>query len=671
MPLIAVCVEGKLLKKAIGLAMLLAGKTKQMAVDTHHGRRRILLVALAKVASALHEQSLVLRDDRLLDTVEVLAHFPLDQLAGFEWIDIEGLGRRVADSKRLVTLFVWRKKTKREPGVQLSKFMGHLESFAHALGKRQSLLDGLQRFKLAAKRRVFASWHSGATESFAYRRLDLARKRDVLDRWMGERQDQLGEAGRIHASYLLAKCLRKWREQGADRHVDARLRDRLQRFRSRHSRAAQSTGGLFAQWRRLAALSRVAWEKQKDAKYRAFSLWSKRLVNAVWMGRTALFHDKIRRFRPVFAFIKAKSQKYAQAQSYLASHARLKRCYEIFAKWRGAVKTRSIKRRYYDTWLRKAQFLLSASQHARKLFSVTRQLKCFGKWRRKARCRVQLDSSMAARATGLLGRRQRLTFRTWKLKALHLQRNSDLVASWRRLEDKREVFAAWRNRAVVSHNCHTFHLRGVYQLFMGQWRDALAAKRESRTRLWRAFAAWRQHSKALKAVQCFAGSRFARNMVQSGRAVRGNAILNRVSAIRSAAQSADLTATSWFFGHWRHRVSRTGKLLGLLAEHERGRKCKQLQAMRLVLRYHDLENRAPQNDLARAWSSFKLGVARCRQRKLILGLRLDEHFGAREFVLHFRHFKTWERAFQVRKMEEHLCEQNLVAASVHPPDSCC
>jgi hypothetical protein len=48
------------------------------------------------------------------------------------------------------------------------------------------------------------------------------------------------------------------------------------------------------------------------------------------------------------------------------------------------------------------------------------------------------------------------------------------------------------------------------------------------------------------------------------------------------------------------------------------------------------------------------------QRNLVLNLRLDEHFGSQEFMLHFRYFKIWERAFQVRKMEEHLCEQNLM-----------
>jgi hypothetical protein len=41
------------------------------------------------------------------------------------------------------------------------------------------------------------------------------------------------------------------------------------------------------------------------------------------------------------------------------------------------------------------------------------------------------------------------------------------------------------------------------------------------------------------------------------------------------------------------------------------------------------------------------------------GIKLDEYLKGRDYICYYRGFERWQQAFQSRKMEEHLCTQNL------------
>lgn len=52
-----------------------------------------------------------------------------------------------------------------------------------------------------------------------------------------------------------------------------------------------------------------------------------------------------------------------------------------------------------------------------------------------------------------------------------------------------------------------------------------------------------------------------------------------------------------------------------------------------------------------------------REQKLFeqrnLQIKLEDHLKGRSFIIYYRGFERWQQAFQSRKMEEHLCGQNL------------
>lgn len=152
----------------------------------------------------------------------------------------------------------------------------------------------------------------------------------------------------------------------------------------------------------------------------------------------------------------------------------------------------------------------------------------------------------------------------------------------------------------------------------------------------------------------------AKNSPNQAKVIPSN-ILNRMRFVCSADQSNQLVSMARCFKNWHKSTTKVKLLDRQLDKLVHFQKKKSFGLMRLVFRCHELAEDEPRKDLKRAWRQFKLGCSRQCQRNLILNLRLDEHFGSQEFLLHFRYFKIWERAFQVRKMEEHLCEQNLMA----------
>ena len=60
---------------------MMEGRSRFLASDSFVGRRRLLLVAMTKIAYALDEVAKILRDDRVGDIIDILAHFSLEYLS--------------------------------------------------------------------------------------------------------------------------------------------------------------------------------------------------------------------------------------------------------------------------------------------------------------------------------------------------------------------------------------------------------------------------------------------------------------------------------------------------------------------------------------------------------------------------------------------------------------
>lgn len=59
---------------------MMEGRSRFLAAESYAGRRRLLLMAVMKIAYALDEVAKILRDDRVGDIVDILAHFSIEYL---------------------------------------------------------------------------------------------------------------------------------------------------------------------------------------------------------------------------------------------------------------------------------------------------------------------------------------------------------------------------------------------------------------------------------------------------------------------------------------------------------------------------------------------------------------------------------------------------------------
>jgi len=578
---------------------------------------------------------------------------------------------RIDEAKRLIVLFAWRKKTRREvDGVSIVKLFQHIEPFIHAIDKRRAFESGLQRFDALQARNSLSLWRAAV----AQKKMEKFQKALLYSRWKASFK-RLHAAGKINTSYLAHKYLRKWREAIGERHVYKEMMERLlcmkgidpRTFNGEFpakmlQRASELSlkAGVFHHMRSIARVHHYTKAKESDRKFAFFKYWSKRVDTSQWSSTAAVFHDKVRLLRPILALMQQKTCRFNSALDYLASNSRLTRCHEVLGRWKQAVKTRATKRRFFDTFTRKARFLITASEHARRLSRVTSQLRSLQVWKCKSAKRSKISEGLAQRESLLCNKKTKLLFATWRAKAVHQSSNACMVEAWRNQEEKRECFKAWKNRAIIEHNCKTFYLRGVFRLNLSAWRARLTERKEERNLLSRVFGSWRRHAKEMRVVKYFAGSQLGRYMSQPTKLVPSN-ILVRIKCIETVGQAAQLGLMARFFSQWHASVSSVSALEKRLQVFTGQQKRKTLHLMRLVLRTHEQAEKQPRLDLERAWRRLKAGSKRSVAKRSLLAARLDEHVGSQAFLGHFRHFKVWERAFQVRKMEEHLCEQNLLS----------
>lgn len=572
-----------------------------------------------------------------------------------DWIDLDSLGTRVEEAKRLIVLFAWRKRTRGEPGVSVPKLTQHIEPFVNAIAKRRAFEMALAQTEALRLKHLLRTWK----DALATRRLERFQKAVAFVRWK-QSVIQARKEQDMNTRYALARSFRLWRAELRDRSIERALEDRLLYSHGISLARLSPAAVALHRWRLATRLRRLSLAHCRDTQRSTLRSWSHAKDRLQWATQAAEFHDKVRRLTPVLAVMTQKARRFNDALDFLAGHARMKRCHEIVGAWRVALKKRQLKRRYFDTFARKARFLFSAQEHAKRLAEATTRLRCLQLWRSRFTRRASKQGLLDAKAIGFDRRRIRSVLLFWRTRAQRLRTHSEMVEAWRTQEERRDVFLAWKTRAIVEYNCKAFYLRRQLRSGLQKWAKSLAERREARHLLSRTFSSWRHHTKAMAAARFFAASQLGRYAIEPARNVPSN-LLTTARRSKTLGHVAATGVKARAFSTWNSSVSGVRALEQRYRVYVIAQQRSTLGRMRLVLRSHEHAEAQPRAELSRAWSRFKRVATANRQRQRVLEQRLSDHFGSQTFLGHFRHFKVWERAFQVRKMEEHLCEQNLAA----------
>jgi hypothetical protein len=68
------------MRKTVGLASMLAGKSNFTSAATFQGRRHLLMAAAIRIAHSLGETSNIFKDDRVAEIIDIAANFSFEFL---------------------------------------------------------------------------------------------------------------------------------------------------------------------------------------------------------------------------------------------------------------------------------------------------------------------------------------------------------------------------------------------------------------------------------------------------------------------------------------------------------------------------------------------------------------------------------------------------------------
>jgi hypothetical protein len=309
---------------------------------------------------------------------------------------------------------------------------------------------------------------------------------------------------------------------------------------------------------------------------------------------------------------------------------------------------------------RKAGFLSSASFNSKRLYDSTIKIKTLQVWRQSLFDREIFNTKAKVMMASFETFQLRNRLDSWRNLVVKHRRLEEQTIMWRERHELITKLGLWNHRAIDSYNSKTILRKLLLRNAMAAWKLAFAERQENARLVAVTFEIWRRRAKEHEALRNFSGSRML-TLHSNPDLINPSDILAKMHSIKGLKDCRETVLKRNFLSNWHSRGSKQSSLMKRLKEVEAKQKGSFLKKWKLLYRSHEFTEKSPTTRLAIAWNNFRRSVHLIRQRKLLLEVKLHETLGAQDFLSYFRSFKTWEKAFQIRKMEEHLCGQNLMS----------
>lgn len=141
-----------------------------------------------------------------------------------------------------------------------------------------------------------------------------------------------------------------------------------------------------------------------------------------------------------------------------------------------------------------------------------------------------------------------------------------------------------------------------------------------------------------------------------------NAIWEQMSTVEleSFGEMNGLGNVTKCFLHWKHRTRKQRKLRTLQKEFIDNRNHKLFQRWHSEAILKSAHRREPCILKTFFLQKWKTSLNRLKEGDEARRIRLADYQVGREYISLYIAFKRWEQLFEVKKIEEHLCEQNLI-----------
>ena len=329
-----------------------------------------------------------------------------------------------------------------------------------------------------------------------------------------------------------------------------------------------------------------------------------------------------------------------------------------FEKWRRKSAKRFTLKKYLGVWRGTLAESRNGLRMSQELMRTRLREAAFQIWRRKHH-RVQALEERAEvyRKIQEDHQRRRILVGMQKLcqvRVLLVER----VEEWRRVQIKQKYLRSLQKICMGMRKANRHYQQGLKNGALLAWRGAYEKKQENEELKLKLFREWRQQANSKIAMQRFFKEKL---LTQVARYHPSSAMWEQLNASECKSYDATnrLISGAKCFLHWRHRAKKQRKLRGLQQEFMLKSFAKKFSIWRGEALVRWSKRREPQ-----VLTKFFLGrwreqVGMAREAEEARNVRLADYQVGREYIRTYAAFKRWEQLFQVHKIEEHLCEQNL------------
>ena len=355
--------------------------------------------------------------------------------------------------------------------------------------------------------------------------------------------------------------------------------------------------------------------------------------------------------------LKAKKMRYIEGKAAIMRGFQEKKV--IFDKWRSKSKPKFLLSKFLVKWRRKLSLSRAGMGMSIELLKTRLKEACLQIWIRK----LQLVRSGEEKLT-IYKRisedhcKASVLLKFMKLIKRQLQQEQRIIG-WKEGLMRKSFFKLMRYRAKQLSLGREHYCRGLKYGALLAWRNSLREHEYSKENRSRLLVAWKRCALSKRGLRVYFKNKLL-NRIASYHP--SNAIWEQLGRVElgSFAEMNGLGNVTKCFLHWRHRVRRQRKLRTLQKEFIDVRNLKFFQKWHSEAILKAAHRREPSVLRTFYLQKWRTKLTRLREEEEARNLRLADYQVGREYISLYIAFKRWEQLFEVKKIEEHLCEQNLI-----------
>jgi hypothetical protein len=330
-----------------------------------------------------------------------------------------------------------------------------------------------------------------------------------------------------------------------------------------------------------------------------------------------------------------------------------------FDKWRSKSKSKFLLNKFLNKWRQKLIESKTGLGISTELLKTRLKEACLQLWQRKLHLVRSSEEKLAIyKRINADHCKAKAMFKIIKLLKHQSQRDVRIL-EWRKNIKRRNILnlMRYRTRQLAAGAKH--YASGLKYGALLAWRNSLRKLEYSKENKSKLFATWKKCAIAKRGLKNYLKTNLLNRIVSYH---PSNAIWEQMNTIEleSFGEMNGLGNVTRCFLHWKHRSRKQRKLRTLQKEFIDSRNLKLFQRWQSEALLKSAHRREPCILKTFFLQKWKASLNRLNEEEEARRIRLADYQVGREYISLYMAFKRWEQVFEVKKIEEHLCDQNLI-----------